>query len=158
MDFNEFKVAIYLEAPARAVLDCWLCASRLEKWFLASALFVSSDGRVRDTTRPAEKGDSYTWEWIEGTKEKGFIKRVTQDSFSFTFGADVLVEVTVEEGTRTLLSLVQKNTSLSESSNQDVYVSCLSGWTFYLANLRAYLSHGIDLREQKPDRKDLINV
>lgn len=41
---------------------------------------------------------------------------------------------------------------------EGAYVGCRQGWAFYLANLKAVLEHGLDLREPRPDRRDLINV
>ncbi len=33
-------------------------------------------------------------------------------------------------------------------------VNCQTCWTYFLTNLKAYLEHGIDLREKDPQRLD----
>jgi hypothetical protein len=50
---------------------------------------------------------------------------------------------------------------MSRPTNAEVRASrqfgCAMGWTFFLANLKAWLEHGIDLRETNPNRTEVVN-
>ncbi len=41
---------------------------------------------------------------------------------------------------------------------ESAHVGCGKGWAFYLANLKAVVEHGVDLRDPRPDHAALVNV
>lgn len=75
----------------------------------------------------------------------------------FSFGNDACkVSVHLEEtnGT-TLLTLRQYEMATDEETKMNLYNGCSCGWTFWLANLKAYLEHGILLNERDVDLTDI---
>jgi len=50
-----------------------------------------------------------------------------------------------------LVSLSQSEIPQDEKSKLEIFYGCSNGWTFWLANLKAYLEHGILLNETKID-------
>ena len=42
-----------------------------------------------------------------------------------------------------------------EETKMNIYNGCSCGWTFWLANLKAYLEHGILLNETEFDLTDI---
>jgi uncharacterized protein YndB with AHSA1/START domain len=158
MQFEEFTLSCYVNAPAEDVFLAWVTSGKLEKWFLNKADYIGLDIIARPKNESCKVGDSYWFEWIEKTVETGKIIDVSGRSFTFTFGDDVHVKVSVTEEERTLVSVKQTHTIVSEAKRQQTYANCIQGWTFYLANLKSVLEGGLDLRERKVTRKDLINV
>ena len=63
-----------------------------------------------------------------------------RDSLRFTFARSCLVSVgmTVEEGL-TLVQLREEHIPLDETFRANYHLGCMTGWTFYLANLKSIL-------------------
>ena len=66
------------------------------------------------------------------------------------------VSITAEDGV-TVVELVQENIPIDDLSRVNYHLGCLTGWTFYLANLKSVLEGGIDLRNKNQNLLKVIN-
>jgi hypothetical protein len=81
------------------------------------------------------------------------------DLVRFTFAGNCIetVRSTEEEGT-TIVNLRQASIPVDESSRSKYHVSCITGWTFYPANLKSVLEEGRDLRNKNEKFARLTNA
>ena len=80
-------------------------------------------------------------------------------SFTFGKGGNVRVELT-ETAAATEVVLTQDDIPTDEQSKQEIYTGCATGWTFWLANLKAWLEHDITLHAtglKAGETADLVN-
>lgn len=161
-DWSRFSARIDVKADAKEIYAAWSTQVGLERWFLRLAEFTRPDGEGRGNGDQIQKGDHYRWMWHgydDTAVEHGAIEEANgRDSLRFTFAGDCLVSVTikVEEGV-TIVELRQENIPLDEASRVRVHLGCLTGWTFYLANLKSILEGGIDLRNRNEKLHKLVN-
>ncbi|MCX6145380.1 MAG: hypothetical protein NTZ35_19410 [Ignavibacteriales bacterium] len=81
-----------------------------------------------------------------------------RDSLRFTFAGSCLVSVNMTvDGGLTIVELRQENIPLDEASRVNYHLGCMTGWTFYLANLKSILEGGIDLRNKNEKLHKLVN-
>lgn len=155
LTFDKFTKKIYLKADMDTIYRCWATKKGIEEWFLRKAIYKSKTGETRDTESLIQPGDSYTWEWHNWNgQEKGTILKANdKDYIEFSFAGDICkVSVLLEvKGDAVLLTLEQFEMPTDEKTKMDVYNGCSCGWTFWLANLKAYLEHGILLNEKEFD-------
>lgn len=159
-DWSTFTRRISIHHPNRAIYQAWAVPSQIERWFLRSAEYLSSDGTPRNRDREVEAGDAYTWGWHgfpDDAAEGGTIIEANgHDRFSFTFTEDCIVTVVIKgEPGETILELTQSQ--IPEDENRGIYIECSYGWTFYLANLKSILEGGIDLRNKNVDIQNVVN-
>jgi uncharacterized protein YndB with AHSA1/START domain len=161
-DWSSFSARIDVMSSVKDVYAAWTTQAGLERWFLRVAEFTTPDGKKRDTTVEIQKGDHYRWLWHgydDTTVERGVIEESNgRDSLRFTFAGSCLVSVnvTVEEGL-TIVELRQENIPLDEVSRVNYHLGCMTGWTFYLANLKSILEGGLDLRNKNENLHKLLN-
>lgn len=157
--FDQFTKKIYIKAPLQKLYWCWATKAGIETWFLRKAVYTASDGDTRKPDDFIQSGDTYTWEWHNWDgQEKGTILQANgKDFLDFSFANDVCkVSVKLEEKERaTLLTLKQYDMPTDEETKMNIYNGCSCGWTFWLANLKAYLEHGILLNETEFDLTDI---
>lgn len=155
MTFDAFTKKIYIKAPLEKLYWCWATKEGICTWFLRNANYVTSDGRKRNENEPIQVGDAYTWEWHNWNgQEKGLILKANgKDFLEFSFADDICkVSVALEEvKDAVLLTLRQFEMPTDEITKMDIYNGCSCGWTFWLANLKAYLEYGILLNEKEFD-------
>ena len=48
--------------------------------------------------------------------------------------------------------ITQENMADTTEAHSGWHLSCNLGWSFFMTNLKAFLEHGIDLREADPER------
>lgn len=94
--------------------------------------------------------------------EKGEILEANgKDSIAFTFGSGGNVHIRLKPmSSNTEITLVQNEIPTDENSKMNIYVGCITGWTFWLTNLKAYLEYGITLHSKglkQEDTTDLVN-
>ncbi len=146
----------------KSVYRCWACKSQIESWFLEKADFKSDKG-YRNLNDFVQKGDHYFWKWNNWDiiKEGQLLDANGKDFISFTFGSGCSVDVQLKEvGNMTEVVLTQKNIPTDEENRMNIYVGCITGWTFWLTNLKAYLEHDITLHAkglQKDETTNLVN-
>lgn len=161
-NWNTFTKRIHIKKSVRSVYNCWATKSQIETWFLEKADYKS----VEDFRKPDEliqKGDSFWWKWNNWDfTEEGQILDANGDNFiSFTFGSGGNVDVLLKEkNDLTEVILTQYDIPTDEKSKMELYVGCISGWTFWLTNLKAYLEHDITLHAiglKQSETTDLVN-
>lgn len=130
-------------------------------WFLRKAEYVGKDMKLRAPSAFIQKADSYTWEWHNWDgQEKGTVLQANGvDYIEISFAGDCSVAVTLEDnGSAVLVTLKQYNIPTDEKSKMQIHHGCNNGWTFWMANLKAYLEHGIQLNETEQDLRQLPNA
>jgi len=151
--WNQFRRKIYIDASIDRIYQCWATAKELETWFLRSAIFLRTNGDPRSKEELAQANDGYIWTWHNWESQgKGRVTLANgKDNFQFTFD-DSKVTIELDRGRdMTLVTLTQEDIAEDEQSKMMVYFGCSNGWTFWLANLKAYLEHGVLLHDTRPD-------
>lgn len=162
-DWTRFQKRIHIQKPIKEVYDSWTTKSSIEKWFLERANYQDHDGRARKPDEKAQQGDLFIWKWNNWDfEEKGEILKANgKDSLSFTFGKAGNVHVELKEkGGITEIILIQDQIPTDDKSRKELFVGCSTGWTFWLANLKAWLEHGITLHAtglRQEETTDLVN-
>jgi hypothetical protein len=134
----------------------------MESWFLERADYHSGDTpRLPDEF--IQEGDKFSWKWNNWdiTEIGKILEANGLDAISFTFGSGGVVHVTMKEiAHSTELTLTQEEIPTDEKSKMDIFVGCITGWTFWLTNLKAYLEFGITFHAkglQQDESTDLVN-
>lgn len=157
--FDRFTKKIYIKAPIEKLYWCWSTKTGIETWFLQSATYKNKAGGERMPEELIQVGDNYVWKWHNWNgKEEGTILQANGiDFLEFSFANDICkVSVTLEKKeSAVLLTLIQYDMPTDEKTKMDIYNGCSCGWTFWLANLKAYVEHGILLNEKE---FDLTNI
>lgn len=160
LDWTTFTRRVNVNSSKEEIFNSWTTQANLEKWFLSSAEFKSTDEKIVDREIEIKKGDSFKWMWFGSENiEEGFIlENNNKDLIRFTFlGCIVSVEVKVEFG-ENIIELIQYNIPNDEESSMDYFVGCTRGWTFFLTNLKSILEGGVDLRNKNMNLKNMINT
>lgn len=160
--WNSFKKRIVVNKPIEDVYRCWSTKSKIETWFLEKADFKSSTG-YRGPDQLVQKGDTFDWKWNNWDFiEKGEILEANgKDSITFTFGSGGYVHIRLKQiDSNTEVTLIQDEKPTDEKSKMDIFVGCITGWTFWLTNLKAYLENDITLHSKglkQEETTDLVN-
>jgi uncharacterized protein YndB with AHSA1/START domain len=160
--WNTFKKRILVNKPIEDVYSCWSTKLQIETWFLEKADFQSNNEQ-RKPDELVQKGDKFDWKWNNWDfTEKGKILEANgKDSISFTFGSGGNVHISLKTiDSSTEITLIQDEIPTDEKSKMDIFVGCITGWTFWLTNLKAYLEYGITLHSKglkQEDTTDLVN-
>ncbi len=162
-DWTSFRKRIYIEHPIENVYNSWAVPHNLTTWFLEKAEYFDQNNSLRSPNDQIQKGNRYSWKWHNwDIIEKGEVLIANgKNKIVFTFGSggNVRVELT-ELNTGTELILIQEEIPTDEESKMNFFVGCSTGWTFWLANLKAWLEHGITLHATgltQEETKDLVN-
>ncbi len=154
LGFDSFTKKIHIKTTLGKLYWCWGTADGIASWFLRNAEYVSPSGSIRVPGEFIKEGDTYTWMWHNwDSAEKGkVISANNTDKVVFSFAGDCLVTVglTPKKGA-ILLELTQSNIPTDDKNKLEIHYGCSNGWTFWLANLKAYLEHGILLNETEFD-------
>lgn len=161
-DWTRFKKKIFIDASVEQVYQAWVQPGKIVQWFIAKAEYRSPEGVLCRDYDSVQVGDQYYWQWHQELSSTGEIIEVHENqSLSFTFGENdkgsgemirVTVRVSPSEDGRTVLELVQDNMVDTVDSYSAWHLSCNLGWSFFMTNLKAFLEHGIDLRESNPEQ------
>jgi uncharacterized protein YndB with AHSA1/START domain len=150
-DWSQFKMKIEIDRPVSVVFEAWTNGDEIAKWFTEEAII-----------EPRRNGRIYMM-WLTGeTMDDKIISIAKNRLFTIPFG-DKRERVTVrfkKDGRGCICELHQYNMGTSPKDKWEWHKGCAMGWTFFLANLKAYLEHGIDLRNHNPKRsykKGFIN-
>ena len=154
LTFDTFTKKIFISAPKEKLYNCWATSQGLESWFLRKAVFTNLDGEIRKPMAPIQGGDAYIWEWYNWDgQETGEVLQVNgHDEIEMTFAGECKLLIHLEDrNDATLVTLQQSSIPTDEKSKMQIYTGCSNGWTFWLANLKAWLEHGILLNEKSHD-------
>lgn len=163
MEWSNFKKRIFIKNKIDKIYSAWATQEMMEIWFLEEAKYFDSTKNPRKPNELVKGGDSFIWKWNNWDfKEEGKILSANGiDKISFTFGAGGNVHIKLTPYSNGVeVELVQDNIPTDEKNKMDIYVGCITGWTFWLTNLKAYLEHGITLHAKnlkQEETKDLVN-
>lgn len=151
LSFDAFTRKIIVAAPVEQLYHSWATAEGIRTWFLKTASYTGPDGKQRPADQPFRAGDDYLWEWYNWDgQEKGKILEANgRNLLRFSFAGTCKVQVSLEAfGGETLVTLRQYDIPTDEKSKLEIHVGCSNGWTFWLANLKACLEHGLVLNDK----------
>ncbi|MEX0314319.1 MAG: SRPBCC domain-containing protein [Allomuricauda sp.] len=157
LTFDCFTKKIYIKASREKLYWCWGTSAGITSWFLSHADYISESGTKRSNEENIQAGDSYTWRWHnwDGTESGKVLKANGTDFLEISF-ADSKVSVALEEHEKaTLVVLKQFDIPTDDQSKLNIHHGCSNGWTFWLANLKAHLEHGILLNETEFDLRNI---
>ena len=162
-DWSRFSTRININASHHDIYAAWCTRRGLERWFLRMAEFSKPDSTQRGDIDRIAVGDTYRWLWHgydDSVVEKGTILEVNgTDRLRFTFAGSCVVTVTIKlDADETVVELTQENIPLDDASRTHYHLGCMTGWTFYLANLKSILEGGIDLRNKNVRLQKVVNA
>ncbi len=154
-DWTQFKEETEFNIPIDDLFERWATSKGITSWFIETAEFRTSEGRVRDANEIAQKGDDFRWIFHIGSEVNGTVlESIENKIFKFTFGEKeprsneyVTVEVTFtskEGGSR--FKLHQADMSDSKFGRVNYHISCKMGWVFHISNLKSQIEGSHDLR------------
>ena len=158
LNFDSFTKKIYIKAPLAKLYWCWATAEGISSWFLSNANYTSHKGRSRSLEEYIQVGDTYVWEWHnwDGRENGAILQANGSDFIEFSFAEVSKVSVHLEDkGKVVLVTLKQYEIPTDDKNKLNVHHGCSNGWTFWLANLKAYLEHGILLNETEMDLRGI---
>lgn len=174
-DWLGFTQAVHVHASQAAVWRLISTCEGLERWFLTRAEAFTSDGRPwpRDRVLEPEQKLRLVWKTPGECDARGACvpTEVKEDDVVLAVEAPQRLRISwyQDRGWVDIRLLPRRDGRLTVELQQRmhhtrdfpflerVYVGCRQGWTFFLANLKSVAEGGADLREQAPDRNDLIN-
>ncbi len=140
-DWSRFVERIYINASPERVFNAWTQGRELMRWFPIKA------------ESEAKTGGRLYYAWLGDDKlETTYIKVVRNRSIEFPFGSHgekVRVKFR-KKGSGCICELEQFDMKTDPKTKASTHLGCATGWAFFLANLKAYLEHGIDLRSHDP--------
>jgi uncharacterized protein YndB with AHSA1/START domain len=158
LTFDAFTKKIFIKAPLERLYQCWATAEGICSWFLRNAQYTYGKAQKRKPKEHVETGDTYHWEWYnwEGQEKGTILSANGKDTIEFSFAGKSKVRVTLKEkSSAVLVTLRQFEIPTDDESKLNIHHGCSNGWTFWLANLKAYLEHGILLNETEFDLRDI---
>ena len=162
-DWSKFTQKININAPIEAIYNAWTLPEQLEKWFLREANFKRSNGTEREKFLHIQRGDSYKWLWHghsdDAIEEGEVLLANDKDKLQFSFAGGGIVTVDIGDAIgENIVMLTQEKIPTDEEGKVKYHLGCLTGWTFYLANLKSFLEGGVDLRNKNPELINVINA
>ena len=142
-DWSQFTLRIVVAAPVSRVFEAWTKDRIVSKWF------------TEKTKIGPTKGGVVHFEWAAGDKWDTTVTAISKNRyFQFPFGTKgEQVKVSFKKaGKGTICEIHQFGMKTGAQDKAVMHLGCTQGWTFFLANLKAYLEHGIDLRAHDPKR------
>ena len=152
MAFDKFTITADIDTEdVRSVYMMWATPKGLETWFLRQANIYTIGKRLREADELIAKEDTYEWFWY-GYEEAGrgmILETNGIDLFKFSFsGSIVTINLKATKGLM-LVELTQENIPEDDNLDNNLYVQCQIGWTFYLANLKSIMEGGVSSGQQK---------
>lgn len=157
LSFDAFNKKIRIASPLGKIYRSWATEAGICSWFLRTATYITAEGDQRAPGEGIRAGDRYTWKWHNfDFEERGEILEADGTrTLEFSFAGECRVRVTLEEaGDHVLVCLRQYNIPTDDADKIKYFYGCGTGWTFWLANLKAWLEHGILLHETDQDLSD----
>ena len=153
LTWDSFTKRIHIKSPIEKLYWCWATEEGISTWFLKSAEYLRNNKKI-PSEEFIKKGDAYTWMWHnwDGQENGTILETNGRDLIRFSFAESCEVTITLEQREQAvLLSLKQSKIPEDEKSKLQIFYGCSNGWTFWLANLKSYLEHGILLNETEID-------
>ncbi len=159
--WHKFVLRIPIKVSKIALYNAWATADGINAWFLRKCTYWEEDGTKLSSTTPIKKG-KYHWVW-HGHSDAVFEKSEVLDSngidyFKFGFEGCVVTVHIEEKADYCLLTLTQEEVVFKENPDENLYVQCGYGWTFYLTNLKSIMEGGLDLRNKDMELLGVLNA
>ncbi|MDY8134046.1 SRPBCC family protein [Aquimarina sp. 2201CG5-10] len=156
LQWNSFTKKIYIHTSSKKLYELWGTSAGITSWFLKHAEYTSSDKKVRNPTEHIQKGDTYTWSWHnwDGIENGRVLEANGKDYIEITFETSKVSISLEEKGNVTIIVLTQFDIPEDDDSKLRIHYGCSNGWTFWLANLKAFIEHGILLNETEIDLRE----
>ncbi|WP_109298803.1 SRPBCC domain-containing protein [Aquimarina sp. AU474] len=155
LQWNSFTKKIYILESTEKLYDLWATTEGITSWFLKHASY-KNNGNIRKPSERIQKGDTYTWQWHNWDgKEEGIVLEANgKDYIEISFESSKVSILLEKKNNVTIVILTQFDIPTDEESKLKVHFGCSNGWTFWLANLKAFVEHGILLNETEIDLRD----
>ncbi len=153
LSFDKFVKKIFIKAPMKKLYWCWATEAGYISWFLRSSKF-KRNGIGLEPEDFIMPGDTYSWKWhnYEGEENGRVIESNGKDKVVLSFAGENKLTIELEDHKNAVLvTLTQSDIPTDEKTKLEIYCGCSNGWTFWLANLKAKLEHGIMLNETEFD-------
>ena len=168
LDFSSFDRKIFIRSEPETLYRAFATAEGLCSWFLEKAVFKDEKDIARSPTSLAQANDRYTWKWYNWDElETGRVTAADGRSvLEFEFAeSKVRIQIGEKRNENLLVHLRQFDIPTDQESKLQIHYGCSNGWTFWLANLKAWLEHGILLNETEIDLRadpragfDFVNI
>lgn len=159
LSFESFTKKIYIKAPIEELYFAWGTSRGICSWFLKNAVYLSQKDGQRKADDYIQAGDTYIWEWHNWNgQERGEVLKANNRDYyiEISFAGVSKVSIKLEQvKNAVLLTLKQYEIPTDEDSKLNIHHGCSNGWTFWLANLKAYMEYGILLNEKEFDLTDI---
>ena len=158
LSFDQFTKKIYIKTSPEKMYWCWGTAAGITSWFLSKAEYKDASGVLRSPDSNVQAGDTYTWGWHnwDGEEQGKVLQANGTDLIEISFAEVSKVSIHIEpHNGAVLLTLRQYEIPTDEKNKLNIHFGCSNGWTFWLANLKAYLEHGILLNETEFDLRNI---
>jgi len=156
IDWSRFDTQVTVQAPVDLVFKTWITPSLIGKWFVSTAVGIDFDGAQKSQSDCLEAGDRFLWSFNNEDFQNGSVLELIPDSklqlslLTHRHDSRILITIYfVSQGDMTEVHLKQENQTPHLESKIHWYVEGRSAWSFFLANLKAHLEHGVDLRSHK---------
>lgn len=162
-DWSRFTRKIPVKASMETLYHAWTTREGLERWFLRKAEFTKPDGSIRDRHDSIQAGDRYEWMWHgypDSVSEHGEVLEANgRDMFRFVFGEAGIVTAKIyqSEG-MSIVEVTQDQIPTDETSKVNWHIGCMTGWLFYLVNMKSTYEGGADLRNKDEKLQDVVNA
>ncbi len=156
LEWNSFTKKIYIHTSLEKLYHLWSTTEGITSWFLRHAEYKNPEGQIRKPSEQIQKGDTYTWQWHnwDGKEEGSILKANGKDYLEISFGSSKVSVQLEEKNNLVIVTLTQFDIPVDEESKLKIHYGCSNGWTFWLANLKAYIEHNILLNETEINLKD----
>ncbi len=156
LQWDLFTKKIYIHSPIQKLYDLWATTAGITSWFLKNAEYKSLEGVIRKPSEYIQKGDTYVWQWYnwDGKEEGEVISANGKDYIEISFESSKVSIKLEQKNNVTIVVLRQFDIPVDEESKLKVYYGCSNGWTFWLANLKAFVEHGVLLNETEINLKE----
>lgn len=162
IDWSRFEMKIFIVESPADLYAAWATRSGLEAWFLESSELFSAENEPLGYGTPISAGVRYVWKWYtypDFSEAGEFLEANGSNLVKFRFGEAGIVTVKIEPHENgAIVHLEQSAIPTDEQSRMRYHYGCSTGWTFYLANLKAYCEHGVDLRNKNEAMKGMLNA
>ncbi len=137
---------VEIRRPVSAVFKAWTDEREIVKWYVEKAII-----------EPRRNGRIYL-ELLTGANSDDKIISIARNRhLTIPYGTkgERLTVRFKKDGRGCICELHQFNMGTLPKDRWEMRRGCAQGWVFFLANLKSYLEHGIDLRSHGPKRSYL---
>lgn len=132
------KAAIQIQQPVETVFEAIVNPEKMTRYFIAKS------------TGPLEEGKEIQWQWPEFPGQSSVINNIKIEpnkSVSFIWDDQTTVSIHLEEqADKSVVVRVTEGTKELSEENLKWYGGNTEGWANFLACMKAYTEHGINLR------------